>query len=85
MKEASERRSNWVGSWPCPQILRPDWKGFSKDKPSSLLGFTISDEGKKFYNIDTWCSDRHSDSGAALGAAEAAISWRHFCSGNAMK
>ncbi len=25
----------------------------SKDKPSSLLGLVISDEGKKFYNIDT--------------------------------
>jgi hypothetical protein len=23
-------------------------------KPSSLLGFVISDEVKKFYNIDTW-------------------------------
>jgi hypothetical protein len=26
----------------------------SKDKPSSLLGLIDSDEGKKFYNIDTW-------------------------------
>jgi hypothetical protein len=26
----------------------------SKDKPSSLLGLIISDEGKKFYNIDRW-------------------------------
>jgi hypothetical protein len=25
----------------------------SKEKPSSLLGLVISDEGKKFYNIDT--------------------------------
>jgi hypothetical protein len=25
-----------------------------KGKPSSLLGHVISDEGKKFYNIDTW-------------------------------
>jgi hypothetical protein len=55
------------------------------DKPSSLLGLVISDKGKKFYNIDTWCSDRRSDSGAAHGAAAAAISWRHSCSGNAMK
>ncbi len=22
---------------------------------SSLLGLVVSDEGKKFYNIDTWC------------------------------
>ncbi len=27
----------------------------SKDKPSSLLGPIVSDEGKKFYNIDTCC------------------------------
>jgi hypothetical protein len=27
----------------------------SKGKPSSLLGLVISDEGKKFHNIDTWC------------------------------
>jgi hypothetical protein len=42
--------------WPFPQILRPDWKGFPRDKPSSLIGLVISDEGKKFYNIDTWCT-----------------------------
>jgi hypothetical protein len=28
----------------------------SKEKPSSLLGLIISDEGKKIYNIDTWMS-----------------------------
>jgi hypothetical protein len=26
----------------------------SKGKPSRLLGLIISDEGKKFCNIDTW-------------------------------
>jgi hypothetical protein len=26
----------------------------SKGKPSSLLGLVVSDEGKQFYNIDTW-------------------------------
>jgi hypothetical protein len=26
----------------------------SKGKTPSLLGLIISDEGKKFYNIDTW-------------------------------
>jgi hypothetical protein len=30
----------------------------SKDKPSSLLGLNISDEGKKFYNIDTSAPSR---------------------------
>jgi hypothetical protein len=38
--------------WPCPQILRPDWKGFPSTNPSSLLCLLVSDEGKKFYNID---------------------------------
>ncbi len=34
--------------WPCPQILRPDWKGFSKNKRSSLLGLVVSDKEKSF-------------------------------------
>ncbi len=29
----------------------------SKDKRSSLSGLVVSDEGKKFYNIDTWLTD----------------------------
>jgi hypothetical protein len=42
--------------WPCPQIQRPDWKGFLRANPlaywaSSLLGLVVSDEGK---NISTW-------------------------------
>jgi len=41
--------------WPCPQIPRPDWKGFPSTKPSSLLGLSVNDEGKKFYNIDHTC------------------------------
>jgi len=36
--------------WLFTQILRPDWKGFPR---TNLLGLIISDEGKKFYNIDT--------------------------------
>jgi hypothetical protein len=40
--------------WPCPQILRPDWKGFPMATPLAYLGLIISDEGKKFYNIGTW-------------------------------
>ncbi len=32
------------------------WLGkVTKGKPSSLLGLVVNDEGKKFYNIDTWC------------------------------
>jgi hypothetical protein len=51
-KEASER---------CPIVLalalpsnsQTGLEKVSKDKPSSLLDLVISDEGKKFYNIDT--------------------------------
>jgi hypothetical protein len=35
--------------WPCPQILRPDWKGLPRANP-----LVVSDKGKEFYNIDTW-------------------------------
>jgi hypothetical protein len=51
-KEASERCSNWVGSETCPQILRPDWKGFPRTN-TIFLALIVSDEGKKFYNIDS--------------------------------
>ncbi len=34
--------------------VRLDWKVFARHKHSRLLGLVISDEGKKFYNIDTW-------------------------------
>jgi hypothetical protein len=38
--------------WHCPQILRPDWKGFPRiNKAYNLLTVVLSDEGKKFYNI----------------------------------
>ena len=37
-----------------PANVRLDWKVITRYKYSSLLGFIISDEGKKFYNIDTW-------------------------------
>jgi len=53
MKEASERRYNWVDSGLASNSKTwLEW--VFKDKPSSLLGLIISDEGKKFYNIDTW-------------------------------
>ena len=51
-KEASERSSNWVCSGLTLKFL--DLTGeVSKGKPSSLLGLVISDEVKKFRNIDT--------------------------------
>ncbi len=36
-----------------PTNVRLDWKVIARYKNSSLLGLIISDEGKKFYNIDT--------------------------------
>ncbi len=36
-----------------PPNVRLDWKVIASYKHSSLLGLVISDEGKKFYNIDT--------------------------------
>jgi hypothetical protein len=35
-------------------MLRLDWKVFARYKHSILVGLIDSDEGKKFYNIDTW-------------------------------
>ncbi len=37
-----------------PTNVRLDWKVIARYKHSSLLGLIVSDEGKKFYNIDTW-------------------------------
>jgi hypothetical protein len=36
-----------------PANVRLDWKVIAKDKHSSLFGLVVSNEGKKFYNIDT--------------------------------
>ncbi len=38
-----------------PANVRLDWKVIASCKHSSLFGLVISDEWKKFYNIDTWC------------------------------
>jgi hypothetical protein len=34
--------------------VRLDWKVIASYKNSSLFGLVISDEGKKFYDIDCW-------------------------------
>jgi len=36
-----------------PANVRLDWKGIARYKHSSLFALIDSDEGKKFYNIDT--------------------------------
>jgi hypothetical protein len=39
-----------------PANVRLDWKEIrARYKHSSLFGLIISNEGKKFYNINTWC------------------------------
>jgi hypothetical protein len=35
-----------------PANVRLDWKVIARYKHSSLFGLVVSDEGKKFYNID---------------------------------
>jgi hypothetical protein len=35
-----------------PANVRLDWKVIARYKHASLLGLIVSDEGKKFYNID---------------------------------
>ncbi len=52
-KEASERSYNWVAP-ALPTNFKAWLERVSKDKPSSLLGLIVSDEGKQFNNIDTW-------------------------------
>jgi hypothetical protein len=37
-----------------PTNVRLDWKVIVRYKHSSLFGLIVSNEGKKFYNIDTW-------------------------------
>jgi hypothetical protein len=37
-----------------PAKFRQDWKVFARHKHSSLFGLIVSNEEKKFYNIDTW-------------------------------
>ncbi len=37
-----------------PANFRLDWKVIARYKHSSLFGLFISNEGNKFYNIDTW-------------------------------
>jgi hypothetical protein len=41
-----------------PENVILDWKVIARYKHISLLGLVVSNEGKKFYNIDTWCQRR---------------------------
>ena len=36
-----------------PANVRLDWKVIARYKHSSLFGFAVSNEGKKFYKIET--------------------------------
>jgi len=42
------------GAYPRRKHLKGAPIGLALALPSSLLGLITSDEGKKFYNIDTW-------------------------------
>jgi hypothetical protein len=41
-----------------PEDVRLDWKVFARCKHSSLFGLVISNEEKKFYNIDSSSASR---------------------------
>jgi hypothetical protein len=45
---------SWVSAWCYQQMLRLHWKVITRYKHSSLFGLVVGNEGKKFYNIDTW-------------------------------
>jgi len=40
-----------------PANVRLDWKVIVRYKHSSLFGLIVSNEGKNFFNIDTWLCD----------------------------
>jgi hypothetical protein len=42
-----------------PANVKLDWKVFARCKHSSLFGLIISNEEKKFYNIDYWFTYIH--------------------------
>ncbi len=42
-------------NWPCPQILRPDWKGFPRTNPLAYSAGPSVMTDKMFYNTDPWC------------------------------
>jgi len=47
--------ASFLGKLPVlPANVRLDWKVIGSNKHYSLFGLINSDEGKKFYNIDTW-------------------------------
>jgi hypothetical protein len=41
-----------------PANVKLDWKVIARYKHSSLFGLVISNEGNKFYSIDTWSSKK---------------------------
>ncbi len=52
-----------VKTFSCIYSSKLSFFAISKGKPFSLLGLVISDEGKKFYGIDTWVLPKGSNGG----------------------
>ncbi len=52
-KEASERCSNWIGFSLCPQILRLDWKGFTRTNPLTYQASSSVMKEKSFITLTT--------------------------------
>jgi flagellar biosynthesis protein FliQ len=65
-----------------PANVTLDWKVIARYKHSSLFGLIISNEDKKFYNIDTWSTFRMSIKMPFAGAATfhqcQHLRWQHL-------
>jgi hypothetical protein len=40
---------DWL--WPCPQILRPDWKGFPRSNPIAYWALSLVIKEKSFITL----------------------------------
>jgi hypothetical protein len=66
-----------------PANVRLNWKVIAKYKHSSFFGLFISNEEKKFYNIDTWNSSQTPKATATVSSSRKLdhfINVEFFCS-----
>ncbi len=45
----------WSWLWPCPQILRPDWKGFPRTNPLAYYASSSETKEKSFITLAPGC------------------------------
>ncbi len=63
-----------------PANVRLDWKVTTSYKHSSLFGLIISDEEKKFYNIDIRCQSYKTFFSSSLMAGKNKVQCFHLAS-----